>query len=140
MSDHAELLDRYVSGEPVAVLARDFGLSTGCIRSRIFKSGLAGKRLEKQREAAAEVAEAFVEIARDLWSVDVLERTRVAHVCEARQAVMLALHRDGHSLQNIAAALGLQDHTTVIHGVRKAKASPDLSAMASVLTRRLSEH
>ena len=37
---------------------------------------------------------------------------------EARQYLMWRLKRDGYSLQEIARVFGLDDHTTVHHGVR----------------------
>lgn len=51
-----------------------------------------------------------------------LSRSRVHAVARPRQAMMIVLReRTSLSTPQIAARLGLGDHTTVIHGIRKAK-------------------
>ena len=51
---------------------------------------------------------------------DVMRRCRKAELVEARHAAMLAMHRHGFTYPQIADACHLTDHTTVVHGVRKA--------------------
>lgn len=46
---------------------------------------------------------------------------RIRAVAHARQAVMLACHRAGHSKAAIGRALN-RDHTTVMHGIKVAMA------------------
>lgn len=43
-------------------------------------------------------------------------------LCKARWAVMLALHRRGWSYPRIATVTGRKDHTTCMHGVKRAAA------------------
>lgn len=48
--------------------------------------------------------------------------SRIPHVVEARQALMLALRRRTHlSLKAIAQQLGRTDHTTIRYGIEKAE-------------------
>jgi len=63
-----------------------------------------------------------------------LSKSRVYAVARPRQAMMLVLQeRTNLSTPQIAARLGLGDHSTVIHGVRKAKqiatTNPDFAAL-----------
>lgn len=63
--------------------------------------------------------------------------TRTARICRARHAAMLALRRRGLSYPKIARILGRRDHTTVIHGVRRAihlrSAEPDFAELCERL-------
>jgi len=51
----------------------------------------------------------------------ILQRCRKADLVEARHAIMLVMHEKGFSYAQIAFALKLKDHTTIIHGVRVAQ-------------------
>lgn len=52
---------------------------------------------------------------------DILGKRRFKHFVEARQAVMLAASKGGYSLTEIGHELGNRDHTTIMHGIRRAK-------------------
>lgn len=63
-----------------------------------------------------------------------LSRSRVHAVCRPRQAIMVVLReRTTLSLSQIAKWLCIGDHTTIVHGIRKAKqvaaADPDFAAL-----------
>ena len=51
----------------------------------------------------------------------IYSRSRKAHVCRARQIVMLAAFERGMGLSEIGRALG-RDHATVAHGIATEKA------------------
>lgn len=51
----------------------------------------------------------------------IVQRCRKANLVEARHAIMLVMHEKGFSYPQIAFALKLKDHTTIIHGVRVAQ-------------------
>lgn len=52
---------------------------------------------------------------------EIYSRCRKAHVCRARQIVMLAAFERGMGLSEIGRALG-RDHATVDHGIKAEKA------------------
>lgn len=69
-------------------------------------------------EDLIETACLVFDIPRDV----LLGPSRVPHVAEARQALMLALRRRTHlSLEGIARACGRSDHTTVRYGIEQAE-------------------
>jgi chromosomal replication initiation ATPase DnaA len=49
-----------------------------------------------------------------------LSPCRTDRLAQARFAAMLALHRQGYSYSGIARATRRKDHTTCVHGVRRA--------------------
>lgn len=72
----------------------------------------------------AATARALVLAAADLFGIratQVTGETRETAPCQARFAVMLALRRLGWSFPRIARAVGRSDHTTAMHGVRRAE-------------------
>lgn len=129
-----DIIGRCIAGEPVDVLARESGYTIRNIRVAISRSGRGGLRRSAMDEACREVAEEWASELSAATGVDIMQRTRKAAVAKPRQALMLALHRDGHSLPAIAIALGMLDHTTVLHGVRVAERCPKLSLMAQLIT------
>jgi len=47
--------------------------------------------------------------------------SRSYHLCRPRWAVMAAMHRAGWSTPQIGHMLGGRDHTTVLHGIKRAR-------------------
>lgn len=123
-----EFVARYVEGEPVEALAAAAGCSAGAIRKRAAALGRSGQRRQQRR--TLELRDAV------LWldDVDVLLLTRSPTVALPRMVVMAVLRNEGHSLPDIAEALGLLDHTTVLHGCRRVQGDRDLQAMVVRLT------
>lgn len=60
---------------------------------------------------------------------DLLRDTR-REVAAMRWTAMAAMKRYGLSTPEIAERLGMRDHTTVMHGLRKVRASQDMEAQA----------
>lgn len=71
--------------------------------------------------------------------LDILRtRTRIQPVVDTRQAIMLVLRRRTTlSSPQIARALGLGDHTTVLHGIRKASERAERDVAYAALIARL---
>jgi chromosomal replication initiation ATPase DnaA len=61
------------------------------------------------------------------------DRTR--GIAQARQAAFSAAHQEGHSIAAIGRAFN-RDHTTVMHGLSRVKASPELSETAYAISER----
>lgn len=59
-------------------------------------------------------------------------QSRERSIARARWAVMVALRQLGLSLPEIGAALGGRHHTTILHGIRSARAQ-EYQAAASLL-------
>jgi chromosomal replication initiation ATPase DnaA len=124
-----EVLQRYLDGEPVLVLARETGLSPSVIRYRVHRAELSGERLTRKSERCALRAAELRHAAIRLVDIDILTPTRRPRVVLVRHAVMAILRAEGYSLPDIAVAVGLVCHTTVLHGLRRAEACPDRQAM-----------
>jgi chromosomal replication initiator protein len=63
--------------------------------------------------------------AADVFGISLSELTgdsRFTDLVRARWAVMLAMRARGVSMPRIGAALGGRDHTTILHGLKKATA------------------
>lgn len=58
----------------------------------------------------------------DVTVEEIKGRSRVAHLNEARQEAMRLMWDAGHSLPKIGRFLGGRDHTTIMAGIRKARA------------------
>ena len=56
----------------------------------------------------------------DLTSKELTSKSRVAHIKNARQVAMFLISKElGLSTNKIAAEVGVKDHTTVMHGIKK---------------------
>lgn len=132
-----DVIERYLAGENTAVLAADAGMKEAAIYSAIKRRGRQFERWALFRNGAADVADRLCQIALDTYGVNIRARDRRHGTALVKQAVMLVMHRDGHSYPNIAAALHLGDHTTVIHGVRVAKGCMERLHIAKALTAAL---
>ena len=67
-------------------------------------------------DAVAAAAEVF-----GLCRQDIIGSSREREICRARWAAMLTLRRRGYSLPRIGRAIGDRDHTTVMHGLVRAR-------------------
>lgn len=134
---HAEIIRRAKVGEKYASIAATIGLSNSHV-SHIARRALGLRnaeraRVRKSHRDCVAAATAWAHQLHAASGIDVIVRSRKAPTVALRNALMLALRNNGHSLQAIGKALGGMDHTTILHGVRKAQASPMLSAIASAL-------
>lgn len=75
--------------------------------------------LFKEEVSARAEARIFADRARKVYGVDVMARTRMAEVVHARRLVIWLLRERGYSLSNIAVAVGLTNHATVIHALKR---------------------
>lgn len=98
----ASLLDRIEHLE--AKVAYLSGEKTGSIRASTV------------RKFVAEVSKEYA-----IPANHILGPSRIAEVVEARQEVMRRAHAAGVSFSRIGRDLGGRDHTTIIHGVRRAE-------------------
>jgi len=130
---NSDILDRYVAGDPIAKLVADAGVSADKIYAAVRFAGLSGKRFERRKTKAREIAERLA--AHILWTdgIDVFQRSRKRNVVNARMAVMFVLRERGYSLPVIAQAVHLKDHTTVLHGLRVAQEQPEIMGMVAML-------
>lgn len=129
-----EIVARYVEGEPVEALAAAAGCSAGAIRKRAAACGRSGQRRQQRRNRCLRRTLELRDAVLWLDDVDVLLLTRSPTVARPRMVVMSVLRNEGHSLPDIAEALGLLDHTTVLHGCRRVQSDRDLQAMVVRLT------
>lgn len=84
----------------------------------------------------AECIDAVIAGTAGLLQMDVSELLtyrRLPHLVRARWVVMLALQERGVSLKQIAAALHLKNHTTVVHGLREIEDHPELLDVARIV-------
>lgn len=51
---------------------------------------------------------------------DIMGRSRMAHLCRARELMWFIAHENGASLPQIGRVFG-RDHTTILHGIRNEK-------------------
>lgn len=101
----------------------DPALTDNAIRSSVM-AHRANTVPDSDSQGFAATARALVLAAADLFGIRVAQVTgecREAINCEARFAVMLVLRRRGWSFPRIARAVGRSDHTTAMHGVRRAE-------------------
>ncbi|MDI9407797.1 MAG: helix-turn-helix domain-containing protein [Candidatus Pacebacteria bacterium] len=70
----------------------------------------------KMSEIAARVA-----LTRDMTVVELRGPSQLAHISRPRQEAMLIMHEAGYSMPRIGRFFH-RDHTTVLHGIRAAKA------------------
>lgn len=128
----AEIIDRYVAGDNPKLLALQAGVSVHTIRGWVHAHGAGGYRNARVRNAALDAANAWCrKLEAAGWPVR--NRMRRRTLVYVRQALMLALRRERHSLPNIAAGLDLIDHTTVIYGVGEAEACPYRRKLADMI-------
>jgi len=83
------------------------------------------RRGEAQRvmgavRGASQIIEA-VATAHGLTVAEVCGNSRTTAFCEARHEAMYYLRQTGMQLKQIGFALGGRDHSTIIHGIRRAK-------------------
>ena len=62
-----------------------------------------------------------IALAHGLTLDGIREKTRVYRIAHPRQEAMLALHRRGMTLYQIAALLNIDDHSTIRHGIKQAE-------------------
>jgi len=66
------------------------------------------------------IAEAHA-IAGGITLSEILGPCRIKRIVEVRQGFMLAAHEAGYSTPEIGRALNGRDHTTVLHGIQRAR-------------------
>jgi len=76
----------------------------------------------------SDIAAAFA-MAHDLSVLELKSATSVRHIAWPRQDAMLAMSEDGFSLKQIGRFFK-RDHTTVLHGIRAAKARGNVSILS----------
>lgn len=132
-----DIIDRYISGHHPDLLAMEAGVSPRTITVWVHRDGRSNQRWKAIKAAAMEVADHLCDIAQEQYDVDIRARDRRHKTILVKHAVMLVMHRDGHSLTNIAAGLHLDDHTTVLHGLRVAEGCPDRRRIAQEIMAEL---
>ena len=97
----------------------------------VIRSGYAGNGTSEKRRGGAIPPSVVVEKVADFYDLTVKEmtgRSRVAHIKTARQVAMFLLTEEvGLSTTRIAQEVGVKDHTTVMHGVKKIRSDLKLN-------------
>lgn len=128
------LLDRYVQGDRLDELSN---ADRAQLASEARRYGLTFARIKAKRERAVTDASVTADVIKRGLGIDVTSVSRRRHVVRARHAVMAILRQQGHSLPAIAEAVGLEDHTTVIYGLRVVARTPSLRDFADDIARVL---
>lgn len=121
MSQMAIAYDYFMSGMSSHEAAKAAGVSAHAFAKWRLQEGKTFKKAAKLRSDAEQVFTAWADLILNATGEDVRVRTRRREVAWLRQAMILAMHRDGHSYLNIAACFGM-DHTTCLHAVEVAGA------------------
>ena len=131
------IVDKYLKAEAnVKEIASQLGITPGAFYSYIHDNNLGKQRRSAKHRLAAEDGDMLVQMAIDVFSVDVRSPRRQRHIVKARQAVMVAMRWCGHSLPEIGASIN-RDHTTIIHGLKQAEKDNDIMLMAEALAERV---
>lgn len=87
-----------------------------------WDAGTSGASRRQSQDAKRQVNGA-IRLAADIYGVtakDIIGRSRLPHLVEARQAAMMFARDEGVGLEDVGAHMD-RDHTTVLHGERRAR-------------------
>lgn len=99
----------------------------------------AERQVEQLRETRPFVYRAMADVAeaRGILVVDLVGHDQTPYISEARQDVMLALHRQGWSKTAIGGFLGCRHHSTAVYGIKRAKAREEAAQGAQQRARQI---
>lgn len=113
--------DYFMSGMSSHEAAKVAGVSAYAFAKWRMDNWKTFKKSDKLKADAEQVCAAWADAILNATGEDVRVRTRRREVAWLRQALILAMYRDGHSYPNIAGCFGM-DHTTCLHAVEVAGA------------------
>lgn len=129
----AEIVRRRLAGENVKLLALEAGVKPDTVYCWVSRMGYGGYVRHRVRiDTLMVVSDWCRKLEAAGWPVR--GRSLRQPLVLIRQALMLALHRNGHSCSNIAAGLGFRNYRTILHGARVARSYQHTRRLAEMIT------